>query len=99
MLNGLTESEVTELTSLTVDETALAILNRQRSQGITIVCAPRKIIYDIQVDPYCPKWQTKRSKLPAKDFENSEIPQDTWNDYLMLGYLSTHIPWNAISIL
>jgi hypothetical protein len=37
MLNELTESEITELTSLTVDETALAILKRQGSRGITIV--------------------------------------------------------------
>jgi hypothetical protein len=36
-LNELTESEVTELTSSTVDETALAILKRQGSRGITIV--------------------------------------------------------------
>jgi hypothetical protein len=51
-LNELTESEVTELTSLTVDETALAILKRQGSQGITIVSLPRKIIIDIQFNPY-----------------------------------------------
>jgi len=36
-LNELTESEVTELTSSTVDGTALAILKRQGSRGITIV--------------------------------------------------------------
>jgi hypothetical protein len=36
-LNEVTESEVTELTSSTVDETALAILKRQGSQGVTIV--------------------------------------------------------------
>jgi len=36
-LNELTESEVTELTTSTVDETALAILKRQGSRGITIV--------------------------------------------------------------
>ena len=51
-LNKLTESEVTELTSSTVDKTALAILNRQGSRGITIVTTQRKIIFDIQVDPY-----------------------------------------------
>jgi len=56
--NELTESEVTELTSSTVDETALAILKRQGSRGITIVWLQRKIIFDIQVDPYWPKWQT-----------------------------------------
>jgi len=51
-LNEFTESEVTELTSLTVDETALAIVKRQGSRGITIVSSERNIIFDIQVDPY-----------------------------------------------
>jgi len=49
-LNELTESEVTEFTSSTVDETALATLKRLRSRRITIVCSPRKMIFDIQVD-------------------------------------------------
>ena len=51
-LNRLTESEVTELISSTVDETALAILKRQGSRRITIVCSQSQIIFDIQVDPY-----------------------------------------------
>jgi len=51
-LNELTESEVTELTSSTVDETAMAILKRQRSRGITIVSLQRKIMFDIQWNPY-----------------------------------------------
>jgi hypothetical protein len=51
-LNKLTESEVTELTSSRVDETALAILKRQGSPGITIVCLQRKITFDIQFNPY-----------------------------------------------
>jgi len=51
-LNKLTESEVTELTSWTVDETALAILKRQGSRGITIVSSLRQIIFYIQVFPY-----------------------------------------------
>jgi len=54
-LNELTESEVTELTSSMVDETALAILRRQGSRGITIVTTQRKIIFDIPVDPCCLK--------------------------------------------
>ena len=98
-LNKLTESEVTELTSSTVDETALAILKRQGSRGITIVCSQRKIIFDIEVDPYWPKWQTKRSKLAAKDFGTSKFHQDTWNRYLMLGFVSARVPWNTISNL
>jgi len=54
-LNQLTESEVTELTSSTVDETALAILKKQGSRGITIVSVPRKMILDIEINPYRPK--------------------------------------------
>jgi hypothetical protein len=52
MLNKLTKSEVTELTRLMVDETALAILKRQGSRGITIVSLQRKIIVDIEFNPY-----------------------------------------------
>jgi len=51
-LNKLTEPEVPDLTSSTVDETALAILKRQGSRGITIVNLQRKIIFDIQFNPY-----------------------------------------------
>jgi len=51
-LNELTETEVTELTSTSVDETALAILKRQGSRGITIVSMQRKIRFDIQFNPY-----------------------------------------------
>jgi len=54
-LNELSQSKVTEMTSSMVDETALAILQRQGCRGITIVCSQRKIIFDIQVDPYSPK--------------------------------------------
>jgi len=54
-LNELTESEVTELTSSMVNETAFAILKRQRSRGITIGSVPRKMIVDIQFNPYWPK--------------------------------------------
>jgi len=97
--NKLTESEVTELTSSTVNETALAILKRQGSQGITIVSSQSQIIFDIQVIPYWLKWETIWSKLAAKDFETSEFHQDTWIHYLTLGFLSAHIPWNPISNL
>jgi len=51
-LNKLTETDVTELTSLTVDETTLAILKRQGSRGITIVSLQRKTRFDIQFNPY-----------------------------------------------
>jgi len=69
--NELTESEVTKLTSSIVDETVLAMLERQGSGGITIVCSQREFIFDIKVDPYWPNWQTNRSKMAAKDFETS----------------------------
>jgi len=51
-LDELTESEVTELSSSTVDETALAILKRQGSRGITVVSLQRKIKFDVQFNPY-----------------------------------------------
>jgi len=31
-----------------------------------------------------------------KEFETSEFHQDTWNHYLMLGFISADIPCNAI---
>jgi len=48
-LYKLTESEVTELMSSMVEETALANLKRQGSRGITIVSCQRKLILNIQV--------------------------------------------------
>jgi len=87
------------LNNSTVDETALVILNRQWSRGITIVSSQQKIIFDIQVDRYWPKWQSKSSKLAAKDFETAELYQDMWNRFLMLSYVLADIPWKAISNL
>jgi hypothetical protein len=46
-INQLTQTEVTELICSTVNETGLAILKRQGSRGITIVCMQRKITFDI----------------------------------------------------
>jgi len=48
-LNELTVSEVTELTSSTVVETAKAIPKRQGSRGIPIVSSQRKFKFTIQV--------------------------------------------------
>ena len=48
-LNELTVSEVTELTSSTVAETALAKLKRQGSLGIPIVSSQRHIKFTIHV--------------------------------------------------
>jgi len=64
-----------------------------------MVSLQRKIIFDIHVDPNWAKWQTKSSKLAAKDFETSEFHQDMWKCYLRLGFVLPHDPWNAISNL
>jgi len=98
-LNEVTNPDVTELTSSMVDGTALAILMKQPGRGITIVSSQRKFIFDILLNPYWSKWQTKCSKLAAKDYETSEIHQATWNRYLKLRFLLAHIPLNAISSL
>jgi len=98
-LNELTVSEVTELTSSTVDETALGILMRQGSRGILIVSSQRKFKFTIQVSLNLLNWQTKRSKLAAKYFPTAEFHQDTGNCYLMFGFVSAQIASNAISKL
>jgi hypothetical protein len=46
-INILTVSEVTELTSSTVDEPALAILKRKVSRGIPIVSLQTKFKFNI----------------------------------------------------
>jgi hypothetical protein len=51
-LNELTESQLSELSSLMVDETALAILTRQGSRGITIVSLLKEFQLYIQFNPY-----------------------------------------------
>jgi len=43
-MNKVTQSEVTKLSSSMVDETTLAILKRQASQGITLIRLQRKFI-------------------------------------------------------
>jgi hypothetical protein len=65
-------------------------VERQGSCGITIVSLQRKTIFDIQLNPYWAKWQTKYSKLADKDFETSEFHQDMWNCYLMSGFVSAY---------
>jgi hypothetical protein len=80
-LNKLTESEVTELTSSTVNEIAFAILNRDGSWRITIVYSQSEVILYIPHYPYWSKRQTKHSKQPTKDFETFESHQDMWNCY------------------
>jgi hypothetical protein len=91
MLNKLTSSEVTQLTSWTVDDTTLAILKRQRSWGIPIVSSQRKFIFEILIVLYWLNWQTRRSKLAAKDFDTAEFHQGTWNRHLTFRHVSAHI--------
>jgi len=92
-------SDVTELTSVMVDETAFAILKKNGSGGITILSSQRKFMFDMQVDPYRSKWQTKCSKLVATDIKGSKFHHDMWNRYLMLQFVSAHIPWHSITNL
>jgi len=51
-LNELTESDVTDLTSSTVDEAAGAIMRKERSRGITIVSSQEKFIGDMAYKLY-----------------------------------------------
>jgi len=99
-LTELTESEVSELTSSTVDGTAFAILKGQGSGGATIETIAEVIhirqldlIYIYTID------SQQCSKLAAKDFLTAKFHQDTWNHNLMLGFVLAHIPRNAISNL
>jgi hypothetical protein len=91
-LTELTWSKVTQLTSSMVDESAVAILKMQGSRGITTVSSHRKSLFDIYIDPHWPKWLTNHSKRATMDLETSKFDQDTWNRYLILGFLSVHIP-------
>jgi len=95
-LNKLSESVVTELTSSMVNETALAILKRQGIQRITIGSLRTQMIFHIQVNPYWPKWHTKRPKQAGEDFQTSKFNRDMWNRYLMLECVSAWISLNAI---
>jgi hypothetical protein len=95
-LNKLTESEVTKLTSWTVDKTVVAILNRHGSHGIPVVSSPCKFTFDFGLYLYWPNWQPKRSKLAVMDCDTVEFHQDTGNCYPMFGFVSADIPWNAI---
>jgi hypothetical protein len=51
-LNNVTESEVTELTSSTVNEPALAMLKRQGSRGLPIVSSQTKFTFDFRLYLY-----------------------------------------------
>jgi len=74
-LNKLTESEVSELTSSTIDETALAILKRQGSQGIRMVSSQRKFIFNSQISPILIHQTDTILQTASKGFSNFQISQ------------------------
>jgi hypothetical protein len=69
-LNEVTVSEVTELTSSTVDETALAILKQQGSRRILIVSSQRKIKLTIQVSTILTEMTDKTLQTGNKGLSN-----------------------------
>jgi hypothetical protein len=72
-LNELTGSEVTELTSWTVDERALAIPMRQGSGGIHIVSSQRKIKLTIQISSIFTELTDRTLQTGSKGFSNCWI--------------------------
>jgi len=72
-LNEITESEVTKMTSLTVDETALAILKGQGSRGITIVSLRTKFIFNISVESILTELTDKTLQAGSKELSNSSF--------------------------
>jgi len=98
-LNKVTEVEVSVLTSTTVDATGLAILKKPGSRGITIEGSKKKIYLMVRFHVYWHKWWREWSKLAVKNYLTAEYHHDTCNRYLRLGFVSSHIPWNAISNL
>jgi hypothetical protein len=77
----------------------LAILKRQGSREITIVISQRNWYFTVRSYIYWHPWHTQCSKLAAKDFLTAKFDQDTCNRYLMLGFVSPHIPRNTITNL
>jgi len=69
-LNELTVSEVTQLTSSTVDETGLAILKRQGSRGIPIGSSQRKIKLTIQVSSILTELTDRTLQTGSKELSN-----------------------------
>jgi len=97
--NELTESKVSQLTSTTVDDTALAMWKRQGSWRITIVSLQKKFIFDSLIITILIQLTDKMLQLAAKDFLTVELYQETWNHNLMLRFVSATIPWKAIANL
>jgi len=71
--NELTESEVSEMTSTTIDETALAILKRQGSQGIKIVSLQKTFIFDSSILSILIQLTDKTHQSGSKGLPNCQI--------------------------
>jgi len=69
-LNEFTESEVSELTCTTIDEIALAILERQGSRGITIVSSLKKFIFHSLILPVLTQLTDSTLKTSSKGLPN-----------------------------
>jgi hypothetical protein len=72
-LNELTLSEVTELTSSTVDETALAVHKRRGSRGIPIVSSANKFKFTIQLLCLLTQLTDKTLQTGSKELSNCRI--------------------------
>jgi len=72
-LNELLVSEVTELTSSTVQKIALAILKRQGSWSIPIVSSQRKFKFTIQVLSLLTELTDKMLQTGSKGLSNCQI--------------------------
>jgi len=72
-LKRLPESEIIELTSSTVAETALDILMRQGSRGILIVSSQRKLIFNIYIFGRITKFRGKPLERGCTGLSNCRI--------------------------
>lgn len=72
-LNQWQQLEVTNVTTLPMDDTVLAILKRQRSWGITIVSSQRKFICDIVILAMVTEWTDKTLQTGSYRLYNIRI--------------------------
>jgi len=98
-LNKLTEWEVTELTCSTAMKQLQPYWRDKKVMEFQLSVHKWKFTFHFRLYLYWLNWQTKRSKLAAKDFDTAKFHRDTRNHYPMLGFVSVHIPWNTISNL
>jgi len=70
-LNNLTESEISELTSTTIDETTLAICKRQESCGLTIVSSQKKFIFNSYILSILTQWTDTKPQTGSKELRIS----------------------------